>query len=77
MQNILDISVSEMTGYLCAKGILIIAHRLTTTKKADRIIVLSRGRKIEEGNHEELMRRKGHYYNMFTAQAKQYCFADL
>lgn len=59
------------------RGILIIAHRLTTTKKADRIIVLSKGRKIEEGNHEELMRMKGHYYNMFTAQAKQYCYADL
>lgn len=54
------------------RGILIIAHRLTTTKKADRIIVLSKGRKIEEGSHEELMHRKGHYYNMFTAQAKQY-----
>ena len=54
------------------KGILIIAHRLTTTKKADRIIVLSKGRKIEEGSHDELMRRRGYYYNMFTAQAKQY-----
>lgn len=59
------------------RGILIIAHRLTTTKKADRIIVLSKGRKIEEGSHEELMCRKGHYYNMFTAQAKQYYYADL
>lgn len=59
------------------RGILIIAHRLTTTKKADRIIVLSKGRKIEEGSHEELIRMKGHYYNMFTAQAKQYCCADL
>lgn len=54
------------------KGILIIAHRLTTTKRADRIVVLSKGRKVEEGNHEELMRRKGYYYKMFTAQAKQY-----
>ncbi|MDE7282692.1 MAG: ABC transporter ATP-binding protein/permease [Lachnospiraceae bacterium] len=59
------------------KGIMIIAHRLTTTKKADRIIVLSKGRKIEEGSHEELMRRRGHYYNMFMAQAKQYCYADI
>lgn len=54
------------------KGILIIAHRLTTTRRADRILVLSHGKKVEEGNHEELMRQKGHYYRMFMAQAKQY-----
>ena len=54
------------------KGILIIAHRLTTTRRADRILVLSHGKKVEEGSHEELMRQKGHYYRMFMAQAKQY-----
>ena len=47
---------------------LLIAHRLSTVKAADRIIVLERGQILEEGNHEALMNRGGHYaalYNTF------------
>lgn len=54
------------------KGVLIISHRLTTTRQADRILVLSHGKKVEEGSHTELMQRKGHYYHMFMTQANQY-----
>ncbi|MHB8104086.1 MAG: ABC transporter ATP-binding protein [Dehalococcoidales bacterium] len=43
---------------------LTIAHRLSTVTKADRIIVLDKGRIIEEGNHKELLARKGLYYKM-------------
>lgn len=57
---------------LSDKGILIIAHRLTTAKQADRIVVLSDGKIIEEGSHAELMEKRGKYYKMFTLQAKQY-----
>ena len=41
---------------------LIIAHRLSTVKNADVILVLDRGVLIEQGNHEQLMAKKGHYY---------------
>jgi ATP-binding cassette subfamily B protein len=43
---------------------LIIAHRLSTVRKADRIIVLNRGRIIESGKHDELMSKKGFYYQL-------------
>jgi ATP-binding cassette subfamily B protein len=41
---------------------LVIAHRLSTVRKADLILVLDRGHLIEQGTHEELMRKRGHYY---------------
>lgn len=46
----------------------IIAHRLSTIKNADQIIVLDRGRIVEQGTHEELMERKGKYYQMYQLQ---------
>lgn len=46
----------------------IIAHRLSTIKKADQILVLDRGAIVERGNHEELMARKGIYYQMYELQ---------
>jgi ATP-binding cassette subfamily B protein len=43
-----------------------IAHRLSTVKAADRILVLQRGRIIEEGSHDDLMRRGGHYAELYN-----------
>lgn len=45
---------------------LTIAHRLSTIQGADRILVLSGNRIVEEGNHEELMERQGMYYELYT-----------
>lgn len=45
---------------------ILIAHRLSTIKAADRIIVLEKGRIIEEGNHEILLSRRGHYANLYN-----------
>lgn len=47
---------------------LVIAHRLSTVKNADLILVVKDGKIIERGRHEELLKRHGHYYNLYTRQ---------
>ena len=47
---------------------LVIAHRLSTIRNADKIIVLSKGEMKEVGNHQELLARKGLYYNLCSMQ---------
>lgn len=46
---------------------IVVAHRLSTIKNADKIIVLDKGKIIEEGNHEELFNKKGLYYNLYNS----------
>ncbi|WP_251494755.1 ABC transporter ATP-binding protein [Otoolea muris] len=60
--------VSESLDKLAAgRTTLTIAHRLTTIRGADRILVLSGSRIVEEGNHEALMERRGVYYHLYTS----------
>ncbi len=47
-----------------------IAHRLSTLHRADRLVVLDRGRMVEEGTHDALMAQEGAYYNLYQAQAR-------
>ena len=47
---------------------LIVAHRLSTIQHSDNIIVLSKGKILEQGNHQELLRQKGRYYQLYTLQ---------
>lgn len=54
------------------KTVFYISHRLSTTRDADRIIMLENGRIIEEGTHDELLSRKGKYAEMWQAQAGRY-----
>lgn len=46
----------------------IIAHRLTTVVNADRILVINNGKIVEEGNHQELLDRRGYYFNLYIKQ---------
>ena len=47
-----------------------IAHRLSTLRKADRLVVLDRGQVVEVGSHDELMAQEGAYYRLYQAQAR-------
>ncbi|HBD06480.1 MAG TPA: ABC transporter ATP-binding protein [Firmicutes bacterium] len=47
---------------------IIVAHRLSTIKHADKIFVISQGRIIEQGNHQELLKKRGTYYNLYELQ---------
>ena len=54
-----------------AKGrtVLVIAHRLSTVRRADRIVTLEKGRLVEDGSHDELIRTGGRYANLYELQA--------
>jgi ATP-binding cassette subfamily B protein len=47
---------------------LMVAHRLSTIRKADKILVLDSGRVVEEGTHDELLQKKGLYYELYMLQ---------
>lgn len=53
-------------------SIIFISHRLSTTKDADHIYMFEEGRIIEEGTHEELMKLRGRYADMFEKQSHYY-----
>ena len=55
-------------GKRANRTMLIIAHRLSTVRRCDRIIVVDKGEIIEEGSHDELMAAKGAYYNLYSQQ---------
>ena len=51
---------------------ILISHRFSTVRMADQIVVIQEGRIIERGSHDELMRRNGHYAQLFSLQARGY-----
>jgi ATP-binding cassette, subfamily B, bacterial len=52
--------------------VVLISHRFSSVRSADRIYVLHEGRIVEEGPHEELMERSGLYAELFILQARAY-----
>jgi subfamily B ATP-binding cassette protein MsbA len=55
-----------LAGLIKGRTVLVIAHRLSTVRNADRIIVLRQGQIIEEGNHAALLARGGHYAELYN-----------
>ncbi|MDP2909996.1 MAG: ABC transporter ATP-binding protein, partial [bacterium] len=53
------------------KTTLIIAHRLSTIRRADKILVIEKGEIAESGTHEQLIRKKGFYYDLYSLQFKK------
>ena len=54
------------------KTVVFIAHRLSTTRHANRIYMFEKGRIVEQGSHDELIRNGGKYAHMFNLQAQKY-----
>lgn len=63
---------NTFTKVLKNRGCVLISHRLASSKLCERIFVISNGKIIEEGTHEELMTKKGVYKEMFTSQKQWY-----
>ncbi|WP_418122866.1 peptidase domain-containing ABC transporter [Chryseobacterium sp. PTM-20240506] len=62
------IIINNINRYFNGKTMIVVAHRLSTVKKADQIIVLDNGRIIEKGNHNELVKFKGKYFELIQNQ---------
>ncbi|MEI7741425.1 MAG: ABC transporter ATP-binding protein [bacterium] len=57
---------------LPGKTIIYVSHHFATLRQAERILVLDHGEIVEDGSHEELMKKRGRYHELFTMQAKNY-----
>jgi len=73
-------SIDTLTEALIQRGMetlmkgrtsIVIAHRLSTIRKADRILVINDGQIIEIGTHNELLKKRGHYYQLYTSQFRK------
>lgn len=62
----------RLRSLAAGRTVVLISHRFSTVRSADRILVLDAGRLIEQGTHEDLMALGGHYAEMFSVQAAPY-----
>lgn len=60
-----------LRALMAGRTTLVVAHRLSTIRDADRIVVIHRGEKVEEGSHDELMAVKGVYYRLYQLQFRE------
>jgi ATP-binding cassette subfamily B protein len=67
----------SLHGVLRGRTALLISHRFSSVRSADRIFVLDKGRVVEQGTHAELMARRGLYAELFTLQAEAYLDGTL
>ena len=62
---------SALNNLIRGRTTIAIAHRLSTLRRADRLVVMDRGKIVEIGDHDDLMERQGHYWRLYMAQSKQ------
>lgn len=63
--------VDALNGAFQNRTVIVVAHRLSTIRNADQIVVLDKGFIVEMGNHETLMEKKGHYYALVSSQMEK------
>ena len=63
--------IDSLNEFYKGKTVVIVAHRLSTIKNADNIVVIDKGTIVEQGTHKELIARKGSYYNLVRNQIEQ------
>ena len=59
-----------MDSLMEGRTVFVIAHRLSTVRNSQAILVLEHGRIIERGDHQELLAQKGKYYQLYTGKAE-------
>jgi len=62
------IILDNLKAFYKGKTVVIVAHRLSTVQHADKIIVLDKGKIVEEGTHDELTKKRGAYYTLVKNQ---------
>ncbi len=73
-----EMQIQQATGMILRRSTsILIAHRLSTVRAADRILVLERGRILEEGSHEALLTRGGHYATLYNAYFRHQSLAYI
>ena len=71
MYNTTEVLIQQALDELCkGRTTIVVAHRLSTIKNADEIAVISKGRIVEQGTHDELMEKKGTFYKLSELQTK-------
>ena len=60
--------MENMNEFSLGKTVVVVAHRLSTVKNAHQIVVLEKGKMVERGNHEELVKKKGKYFELVKNQ---------
>jgi ATP-binding cassette subfamily B protein len=60
--------IDNLQDFFRGRTVVVVAHRLSTVRNADQIVVLDRGRIAEVGRHEDLIAKKGSYYNLVKNQ---------
>jgi ATP-binding cassette subfamily B protein len=72
VDTLTEVSVQRgMEALMAGRTSFVIAHRLSTIRRADRILVIKAGRIVEVGAHSELIRARGHYYDLYTRQFRR------
>ncbi len=78
LDNTTEVLIQEALDELCKnRTTIVVAHRLSTIKNASRIAVVSKGKIVEEGSHNELLKRNGIYKRLYLAQFKSDYLLDL
>ena len=62
---------SALNGITAGRTSLMIAHRLSTVRNADMILVVKNGKIVEQGTHTELLKQKGYYFELYTRQYEE------